>query len=219
MNARAWTRNLAATAASLWLAFSPLIAFAADVIDGSTPANGKPSSGQVGATWDGSRHHVLKSDASGIVRVTEEYPYQLQNDAFPAADTTNMVIANVLRPLGLGWSVSPFGSRTVSVTRVNAGAPRTVKLYLFGSDDNVTYYPIISQAAWSYTNNDTAKFDTLMVTIPPTWQASSTVKQFKLTLPEIDYPGRYLQMWGASFDSVSVGSYCKMSLTYEGRWK
>ncbi len=205
--------------AALIVLMAPLLAVAADVRDGSIPANGLPMSGGLGATWNGSTHKVLRSDADGILRVTEEYPWQLQNDAFPAADTTNMVIATVLRPLGLGWSVSPFGSRSVSVTRVNAGAPRTVKLYLFGSDDNVNYFPIISQNAWSYANNDTAKFDTLMVTIPPTWQLSSTVKQFKLALPEIEYPGRYLQIWAASFDSVSVGSYCKMSLTYEGRWK
>ena len=205
--------------AALIVLMAPLLAVAADVRDGSIPANGLPMSGGLGATWNGSTHKVLRSDADGILRVTEEYPWHLQNDAFPAADTTNMVIANVLRPLGLGWSVSPFGSRSVLVTRVNSKETRTLKMFLFGSDDNVNYYPILSDAAWSYTNNDSAKIDTLGVTIPPTFQAANTVKQFKISLPENIYPGRYLQIWAQTHDSTVATAYCKVGITYEGRWK
>jgi hypothetical protein len=158
-------------------------------------------------------------DASGIIRMTEEYPFQLQNDAFPAADTSNTVINGVLRPVGLGWSVSPFGARTVLVTRVQKGTPNTLKLYLFGSDDNVNYIPILSSDVWSYTNNDSTKIDTLGVTIPTLFAGPNTVRQFKLSLPEAIYPGRYVQIWAMRTDSAYATNAMHLGLTYEGRWK
>lgn len=220
MDARGFVRKLAAVAASLVLVFSPVLALAGPVLDGSIPANGKPSDGSLGATWDGSTHHVLRSDASGILRTTEEYPYQLQNDRFIACDTTlTKVNYRVIRPLGLGWSVSPFGSRTVLVTKVQKGTPNALKLYLFGSDDNVNYYPIIAPGAWSYVDTDSAKIDTLTLTIPASFQSANTVRQFKLPLPEDAYAGRYVQIWAQRTDSLYASNAMHIGLEYEGRWK
>ena len=212
-------RTITAFLAALVVLLAPLVAVAADVRDGSIPANGLPMSGQLGGTWNGSAHKVLRSDASGILRVTEEYPYHLQNDAFPAADTTNTVIFKVIRPLGLGWSVSPFGARTVTVTKVQKGPPCAVKFYLFGSDDNVNYFPIIKSDAWSYLDTDSAKIDTLTLTIPASFQSANTVRQFKLALPEDVYPGRYVQIWAQRTDSAFASNATHVGLTYEGRWK
>lgn len=219
MDARGMVNKLVALAAVFSLTFSPAIAMAGEIVDGSVPANGLPQAGDVGATWNGSAHKVLRSDASGILRTTEEYPYHLQNDAFPASDTTNTVIFRVIRPLGLGWSVSPFGARTVTVTKVQKGPPCAVKFYLFGSDDNVNYYPIIKSDAWSYLDTDSAKIDTLTLTIPASFQSQNSVRTFKLTLPEEVYPGRYLQIWAQRTDSAFASNATHVGLTYEGRWK
>ena len=210
------SRAIAALAALL-VALSPLVAVAAEHKDGATVTGS--AYGQPGAGFTGSTFKVLRSDASGILRTTEEYPEQLQNDRFVASDTTNTVINGVLRPLGLGWSVSPFGSRTVLLTRVQKGTANTLKLYLFGSDDNVNYFPILSQDVWSYTNNDSTKIDTLMATIPTQFSGSNSVRQFKIVLPEAVYPGRYLQIWATRTDSAYASNAMHLGLTYEGRWK
>ena len=84
MDARAYGRKLVALAAVFVFTLGPTLAMAGEIIDGSAPANGLPQSGDVGATWNGSSHKVLRSDASGILRVTEEYPYQLQTEVYVA---------------------------------------------------------------------------------------------------------------------------------------
>lgn len=218
------SRILAAVAALL-LMVAPLVGFAGEVNEGQTPGNGKPYSGDLGAGWDGSSHRVLRSDASGILRMTEEYPAQLQNERFLACDTTlTRVINGVLRPVGLAWSVSPFGSRSVLVTRVQKGTPNTLKLYLFGSDDNVNFYPLISQAAWTTASapaghGDSTKVDTIGVTIPTLFAGPNTVRQFKIALPEAEYAGRYLQIWATRTDSAYASNSMPIGLEYEGRWK
>lgn len=196
-------RFVAALAACLVL-FAPALSLAEPAVDVKFSKNGVPTTPLL--------------DASGIIRSTEEYPYQLQNDRFPAADTTNTVINGVLRPLGLGWSVSPFGARTVTVTRVQKGTPNTLRLYLFGSDDNVNYFPIIADNAW-VAGGDSTKIDTLECRIPTLFAGPNTVRQFKITLPETIYPGRYVQIWAMRTDSVFASNAMHVGLTYEGRWK
>ena len=169
--------------------------------------------------WNGTRFVPGQISISGAEETTEMNPSELQNDVFPAADSVT-IFAGVLRPLGLGWSVSPFGNRSVTITRTQKGTPNTTKFYLFGSDDNVNYSPIVQAAAWTNSSvADTARFDTLMVTIPTQWQGPNTVRQFKIPLPEIEYPGRYLQLWVARFDSVYASNAMNIGLLYEGRWK
>lgn len=218
-------RSLCAVVSALLILTAPVFALAAEVGDGAIPGNGRPWAGEQVSGWDGTSHRVLRTDASGVLRIAEDYPYQLQNDRFPAADTSNTVINGVLRPIGLGWSVSPFGARTVTVTRVQKGTANTLKLYLFGSDDNVNYYPIISSQAFVPFANagvavaDTIRVDTLMCTIPTQFSGSNSVRQFKIVLPEEVYPGRYLQIWATRTDSAYASNAMHVGLTYEGRWK
>lgn len=58
------SRALAALAALL-LVLSPLVAPAGEVLDGDTPPNGAPQSGDLGAVWDGSAHRVKRGDTFG----------------------------------------------------------------------------------------------------------------------------------------------------------
>lgn len=202
---------------AVWIAFVPNIALAqVPATTDADPASGKQF-GRVGIY-----------DASKVLRTTEEYPYQLQNDMYPAADTTTVVFNGVIRPVGLAWSVSPFGARNVLVTLSRNGVATRLKLYLYGSDDGTTFFPVMAQTGvWTITDSDSNKADTLQAVIgtqqfPGANGGSNTVRQFKLPLPEDVYYGRYVQIWAARFDSAftaAQGQATHIGLKYEGRWR
>jgi hypothetical protein len=161
----------------------------------------------------------LRADPDGILRIGEEYPPQIQHGQFPAADTTNILYNGFFRQLGLGWSVSPFGNRVAVLTRVQSKDTRTLKIWLFGSHDNIVWAPVYRSSAWSHLIADSTLADTLGITIPPTRQNANTVAMIRLPLPEIDYPGRYLSFFATTLDSTVSTSYQKVGVTFEGRWK
>ena len=221
MDARGSTNTLvAALLASFIVLLAPSMynAVAGEIVDGSVPANGLPQAGDVGATWNGSTHKVLRSDASGILRVTEEYPYQLQTEVYVAG--TNIPVHQGLKQLGNGWAVHPNGDRVVKLRRTTTGGTGSgvVRLFLYGSDDNVNFYPLMPASVWSAANaiGDSTRTDTLSCLIPSAGTAG--VAEFKITLPSSDvYPGRYLSLWG--WRDSSASSVTTLSITFEGRYK
>lgn len=193
----------------------PVHAFSKETENGEIPPTGIARPGEQINGWDGTAHRALKSDPSGILRTTEEYPFQLQNEVFVAASA--VAVTTGLKQIGNGWSVSPFGDRVVRIRRVATGgnAVGSIHLHLFGSDDNVNFYPLGSAAAWrTGVLADSAFVDTLTAMVP---QGNATL-EMKLTLPsDIVYPGRYLAVW-AQRDSVS-GSAQALTVIFEGRYK
>jgi hypothetical protein len=197
------------------LVLAPPRSALSDVNDGDTPSNGKPDAGKVGAGWDGTTHRVLRTDPNGILRTAEEYPNVLQSAAFTAAVSENVHVG--LKQIGNGWSVSPYGDRVVRIRRTATGTNgiNPCYLYLFSSDNNVNFTPLVPSTAWTTTANDTNKVDTLMVSLPAV--ASGTTIESRFALPQGDYPGRYLAIW-ARRDSAN-GTAQTLTITFEGRYK
>lgn len=216
--------KFAAVLAAFLLVASPVLAAGPEYYDGYRPTGNERVNGSAVSGYSGSAIKNLRTDADGILRATEEYPPQLQNDRFPAA--TNVKLTTGLKQLGLGWSVSPFGDRSVTLTRYcgTTGSSKmdVVRLYLYGSDDDQTYYPISPATVWTAANTgDSTKVDTLMAIIPSTG-GTSRFWRGKFALPSADYyPGRYLALFGAR-DSTSGSAppdSVVLSITFEGRWK
>lgn len=164
-----------------------------------------------------------KVDADGNLRVTDETPYQLQNDLFiGASDTLGVAVTTGLKQIGLGWSVSPFGDRVVRIKRKFAGTVLDpCYLFIYGSDDNVTYYPVIGSNAWVASGQaaaDTTKVKPYRLVLPAVGSGTAGTLFYKLTLPSDVYPGRYLAIF-AYRDSISGSTSQTLSVSYEGRWK
>ena len=203
---------------TLVLALIALVAGASYVIaqqsrdGGTTPTSGL-SYWPMGGT-DGTSNRVVKLDPNGILRTTEEYPPQYQTET--AVICSVKPVTRGLKYMGF-WYCAPFGQRTIVVTRTPAAAATNVDavmLYLFGGDDNLTFYPIIQGAAWSDGTAagaaDSLLVDTLRVTLP------SRATKVKLTMPDNVYPGRYLAIY-AIRDSSAVLSAQTVTITAEGR--
>lgn len=201
---------------TLVLALVALVAGASYVVaqqvrDGSTSPTPGLSYWPMGGT-DGSTNRVARLDPNGILKVTEEYPAQYQTDR-----TTLCVSEAVTRGLKfLGfWYCGPFAQRSLVVTRTGSGtAVDRLYLYLYGSDDNITYYPVMQDPAWSNDGvanapADTALCDTMRVTVP----ARMTTAKF--TFPQHIYPGRYLAIYAVRESTSGTGQ--TVTITAEGR--
>lgn len=165
----------------------------------------------------------LKVDADGNLKITDETPYQLQNDLFiGASDTLGVAVTTGLKQIGLGWSVSPFGDRVIRIKRKFAGTSLDpCYLFIYGSDDNVTYYPVIGSGAWVASGQagaDTTKVKPYRLILPAVGSGTAGTLFYKLTLPSDVYPGRYLAIF-ANRDSVTGSTSQTLSISYEGRWK
>jgi len=162
------------------------------------------------------RDSTLVTDANSILRVTEEYPAQYQTDRTTLC--TNDTVRIGLKYMGF-WYCAPWGQRTLYVSRAEGGSGVDLcYLYLYGSDDNLTYYPILQDAAWSDGVTagaaDTLLCDTLRVSLPMGFNAA------KFTLPGSLYPGRYLSIFAkrdSSTGSASVRNFQTLTITAEGR--
>lgn len=186
-------RKILAALSALVVLVSPV--FAAEWKDGHTPANGVASGSQPIGAWDGASHRALRSDASGILRTTEEYPITTATSVYPAATLVPLNNA-AMTQLGNGWSAYPYGFRSVYIKRTCASGTSAppAYLYLYSSDDNINFYPVFGQNAFSSPTAaaDTSKADTLMVTLP---QATATYEGV-FPLPEsYGYLGKYLALF------------------------
>jgi hypothetical protein len=195
------------------LAVVAAFALAQQVRDGSTTPTPAISYWPMGGT-DGTTNRVIKLDSNGILRTTEEYPYQYQTET--AVICGAKPVTRGLKFMGF-WYCAPFGQRTLTVTRTIPAATTNVdcvELYLFGGDDNLTFYPVIQSAAWSDGTTagaaDSLLVDTLRVSLP------SRATTVKLTLPDDVYVGRYLAIY-AIRDSSAVLSAQNIAITAEGR--
>lgn len=165
----------------------------------------------------------FKVDADGNLKITDETPYQLQNDLFiGASDTLGVAVTTGLKQIGLGWSVSPFGDRVIRIKRKFAGTSLDpCYLFIYGSDDNVAYYPVIGSGAWVASGQagaDTTKVKPYRLILPAVGSGTAGTLFYKLTLPSDVYPGRYLAIF-ANRDSVTGSTSQTLSISYEGRWK
>lgn len=161
-------------------------------------------------------------DPNKILRITEEYPQQLQNVNQLAAtfdSTTGAQLTTGLKKIGVGVTFAPYGWSSLVVQRsaIRQGAT-SVRIYLFGSDDDVTYYPVIGSDCIK-TNavsaaGDSSTCDTVHFVIPNTAAAA----RWKVTIDANKvYPGRYLALYAVR-DSFA-GSSCRLGWAMEGRWK
>jgi hypothetical protein len=193
-------RSLAAALAAVLVLVSPL---SADVNDGQTPSDGRSDAGKLGAGWDGASHRVFRSDPSGILRTTEEYPITTQRGEFTAG--TLIPLHTGLKAVGNGWSASPYGNRILRVTRAATGgaAVDRLYLYLFTSDDNVTFRPLFrslnAAATAAGSLADTAAVDTVQISIP----SSPATFDAYYQIPDW-YLGDYVQIWAKRDSTAST---------------
>lgn len=211
-------KSLAALMACVVL-FTPMIALsqaAVVKINGQSDLGGNYWYG-VGY-WNGTTWIPGKSDPNGILRTTEEYPPQLQVETQANAA---IAVTTGLKQIGDGWSCAPFKERVLRIRRASTGGTGAsfIHLYLFGSHDDVNYYPVSPVTAWKIdlAPGDTTAVDTLGLSIPA-GRNTSGVYEFKVTLPSQDfYPGAYMAIWARRDSSAS--SAATLTLTYEGRWR
>jgi len=191
----------------LALAITSTAVYADEKRDG-TVQDATPSVDLIGAT-DGSSNRALKSDPSGILRMTEEYPveYQVQRQSMAAGFrvAAGSLTAPTIYPLGNSVAVYPFHHKGIFFDR-ETGA-MGVHLYIFSSYDDIDFNPASSTAGWGK-NDPGATPDTLYTYIGPT-QSSIFIP-----LPDL-YIGRYIGLFG--FADSTADSSSVISLTFEGR--
>lgn len=170
--------------------------------------------------FDGTRYVPGRIGATGAQQTTEMFPSQLQVETQAEAA---IPITTGLKQIGNGWAVAPFGERVVRIRRVMTSGilGSNVYIYLFGSHNDVDYFPVYPITAWkvNLAPTDTTLADTLGVALPAGNNIAG-VSEFKLTLPTGDfYPGAYLSIWARRDSSVATVTAATLTLTYEGRWK
>jgi hypothetical protein len=196
-------RSLTATVAAFLLLLSPLTAFSAERTPDTTPTNGKPGGVDIIGGWDGSTWRSIMTDPSGILRTTEEYPITTQRGEFAAG--TLVPLHTGLKAVGNGWSASPYGNRILRVTRAATGgaAVDRLYLYLFTSDDNVTFRPLFrslnAAATAAGSLADTAAVDTVQISIP----SSPATFDAYYQIPDW-YLGDYVQIWAKRDSTAST---------------
>lgn len=199
------------------------VAAATEVKEGATLVPGTGVKVTIIGGSDGSVARQAMFDPNGILRVTEEYPYQLQTDVFVAASfSTPVSVTTGLKQIGNSWTAFPYGDRTVRILRTTAagsGNVPTIRCYLYGSDDNVNFYPLAKASAWGNgTFSDTLNADTLTLIIP-SGIATQNTYDMKYTIPSSDmYPGRYIAVY-ARRDSTTNSLAQTLGIQFEGRYK
>jgi hypothetical protein len=207
-----------AAALAVLLVLAPPQPRAAEQVPDTIPGNGKVGGVDIIGGWDGTAWRSLSLTSDGVVRVREEFPSEEQADRFIAAGNP-VGVHTGLKQIGLGWAVSPFGDRLVKLRRVATGgaAVNPLFVYLFGSDDDVTYTPLAPANAWvagAQALTDTVQVDTLRAVFP----SSPATAEFRITLPAATvYPGRYLAIY-AKRDSTASSAQT-LTVEYEGRWR
>ena len=177
---------------------------------GTTPTSGL-SYWPMGGT-DSTSNRVVKLDPNGILRTTEEYPYQYQTDRTSICTGDSVYLGLMYHG---SWYVAPFGMRSIIVNRTfKAGgtACDPVRVYIFGSDDAANFYPVMfapPSIAYTGDNRDTAYYDTLKFFV------GSQKNNLKFTLPSNVYTGRYVGIYTRR-DSTGVSSV-SISVIGEGR--
>lgn len=192
-----WT----ALALGVALVLAAATAFGQQSGDGYIPPNGKPSSFTPGGGWSGSAMKAFRTDPNGILRTTEEYPLTEQKTSVSNAAAS---IYTGLKAIGNGIPISPYGNRVVLLTRTSTGTNGSdpTFVYLYGSDDDVTYKPIMTYPTtgpWTSTGAyaDTASVDSLCIVLGSNLRFSGGY----FVLPDW-YLGHYVQVW-ARRDSSS----------------
>lgn len=202
----------------------PPATWASDVNDAQIPSNAKPFGGPNGYGWDGTAHRAFRSDSNGIQRTTEEYPITSQRVAFTAAAA--VAVTTGLKAIGNGYGISPYGRRLLRITATRVGSVSSpMYVYLYSSDDNVTYRPLLApmgtSAAALGTNaiaalQDTAKVDTVMIAVP--LGTTGVNHDAWYMIPSELNLGRYVQLWAKRDSStVTAGTTATLGLTWELR--
>ncbi len=112
-------RNPFAAALAVMLILAPSLGMASEWKDGYTPSNGvAPGTAGVGV-WDGATFRAARGDASGILRVTEEYPAVTATNTYTAATAVPMSNSALIQ-IGNGWTAYPYALRSVYVKRTCA---------------------------------------------------------------------------------------------------
>lgn len=208
-----------AAVAALWILASPALVLASEWPDGYQKANGTAQQAQPIGAFDGSSQRALRSDASGILRITEEYPMTTAT-ANPFTAANAVPVTTTLTQIGNGWSAYPYGNRSLYVKRTATGGSTVdpLYLYLYASDDNVSFYPVCNPGAFSatfVTGTDTTKVDTVMVQIPskgPTFE-----QVFSFPIETYGYMGKYLAIFGKRDSGASTVQ--NLTLVWMGRQK
>jgi hypothetical protein len=196
-------RSLTATVAAFLLLLSPTLALSAERTPDTVAPNGKPGGVNIIGGWDGAAWRAVGVDPSGILRMTEEYPITTQRGEFAAG--TLIPLHTGLKAVGNGWSASPYGNRILRVTRAATGgaAVDRLYLYLFSSDDNTTFRPLLrslNAATTAYASlADTAAVDTVQISIPSTPATLDIYYQ----IPD-GYMGDYVQIWAKRDSTAST---------------
>jgi hypothetical protein len=188
---------------------------------GYIPSGGIPGPGPSISLWNGAAQVIWRGDAEGNAFMRDANP-STEQPQLQIMATNFRVMAGLVRMIGTSTSVSPYGYRALRIRRVTTGASSVpvVNLYLYGSHDDVTFFPLITKEMWVGGPNgtgfaDTAKVDTVRAQIPTA--GTGGVSEFKVTMPEDLYPGRYLAVY-ATAESVATHSTV-LTVTFEGRKK
>lgn len=133
-------------AVAVALAVLGTVAVAQQVRDGSTsPTNGL-SYWPMGGS-DGTSNRVVKLDPNGILRVTEEYPGEYQTQAQNVHSDSSIQVHHALRAFNTSWTDYPFARRCLEVgIKEPTATPQVMYLLLYGSNDNVNFYPVVAKS-------------------------------------------------------------------------
>lgn len=198
------------------LVLAPCLAMAGEWKDGQaivTPY-GQPAAGS-----DGAAYRVWKMDPNGIGRVTEEYPITSQRVSYTAA--SGVSVHTGLKAIGNGYLLSPYGQRVLHVqsTRASGGTVALSYLYIYFSDDNVTYKPLLAPMGTSAAPlgisaiaalQDTAKTDTVMIALPQ----SPAAYDAYYTIPADIPASAYIQIWARRDSATAAVTTQTLTLTW-----
>ena len=156
---------------------------------------------------DGSSNRAFKTDPSGILRSTEEYPveYQVQRQSLVTGFrvAAGSITAPIIYPLGNSVVVYPFHHKGIFFDRETGSMG--VHLYIFSSYDDVDFNPVSTTSGWG---GQGSAVDTLHTYI------DATASSIFIPLPDA-YVGRYIALFG--FADSTADSSAVISLTFEGR--
>jgi hypothetical protein len=194
-----------AAAMAVLMFCAPALALAQQSREGQTkPPNVSfwPMGGDDGATM-----RSLKTRPDGTLIVTEDAPIPYQTETEVMA--TNVNVFTGIRAIGNGATVYPFQKSTLLVTRTATGGASVDKLYLylFGSDNNVDFYPVLD--AFKFAAFDSTAYDSLKFEVP------SLFGTFKVDVPQEIYVGRYLAVYAKRDSGASTVQ--TLTLTLEKR--
>lgn len=202
---------LRAALAALVTALAVSNALAQTRAEGKTVNEGDQRFQSIGGS-DGTSWRVLKTDPSGVLRATEEYPreYQTTNTTIASGSPIHTGYAQVgVSAMFYPWLIA---SLRVQLAQSNAGGSAdTTHLYLMGSDDNVTYFPLVKTGANSkqVVTQDTVRFD-----FPG---AANTTRNWIIRLDDIPYPGRYLGVFAKADSTAASARTITATISLYGR--